>query len=82
MCLLPTIGNIVVIGAMWTNDPDKIRIGQLSVTTPCWLVYNVFTWSISGIITESFNLVSICVYYVRQAVRKKKEKKVLENEEP
>ena len=82
VCLLPTVGNIVVIGAMWTNDPDKIRIGQLSVTTPCWLVYNVFTWSISGIITESFNLVSICVYYVRQAVRKKKEKKVLENEEP
>ncbi len=82
IALLPTVGNIVLIGAMWTNDPDKIRIGQFAVTTPCWLTYNFIAWSISGIITESFNLVSIGIYYIRQAIKKKNEKKVEENAEP
>ena len=74
ICLLPTVGNIVLIGAMWTNDRDKIRIGQFCVTTPSWLIYNIAAMSISGILTESFNLVSIGIYYIRQAVRRRKEK--------
>lgn len=75
ICVLPTIGNIILIGAMWTNDRDKIRIAQFSVTTPTWLIYNFSAMSISGIITESFNLVSITVYYIRQVIQKRKDKK-------
>ena len=72
ICLLPTVGNIILIGAMWTNDRDKIRIGQFAVTTPSWLIYNIAATSISGIITETFNLISIGVYYIRQAVKRRK----------
>ncbi len=81
LTILPTIGNIILIGVMWTNDPDKIRIGQFSVTTPCWLVYNFVAGSIAGILTETFNLVSIGIYYIRQAIAKKKEKSEAENAE-
>ena len=75
ICLLPMIGNMFAMGALWTRKPNVIRIAQFSVTTPCWLIYNISTNSIAGIITEVFNLVSITVYYVRMYVKKRKEKK-------
>ncbi len=81
ICILPTVGNIILIGAMWTNDRDKIRIGQFAVTTPSWLIYNFSAMSISGIITESFNLISIGIYYIRQAIKRRREKNELQPEQ-
>lgn len=77
VCLLPMIGNMIGMGGMWVKKPNVIRISQLTVMSPCWLVYNIFTFSISGIITESFNIVSIGIYYLRQAVAKKKAKETV-----
>lgn len=74
LCILPMVGNLILAGAMFTKNPNAIRLGQLSVTSPCWLIYNFSVFSISGIITESFNIISIAIYYVRQYVKKKKEK--------
>lgn len=72
--LLPMVGNIIGLGAMWVKKPNVIRISQLTFMSPCWLVYNIFTFSISGIITESFNIISIGVYYLRQLIANKKKK--------
>lgn len=73
--LLPTAGNIICMGVYWTSNKDTIRIGQLAVVSPCWLIYNFFTMSVSGIITETFNIVSIIVYYIRMRLEKKNEEK-------
>ena len=75
VCLLPMIGNIIGMGAMWVKKPNVIRVAQLSFMSPCWLIYNIFTFSISGIITESFNIISIGVYYLRQLIAKRRNKK-------
>ena len=76
LCILPMVGNLILAGAMFTNKPNAIRLGQLSVTSPCWLIYNISVFSISGILTESFNIVSIGIYYIRQYLKKKKEKEI------
>ena len=73
--LLPMVGNMVGMGALWSGDPNVIRVEQFSFTSPCWLIYNIFTGSIAGIFTESFNIISIAVYYIRALIRKKKTEK-------
>ena len=65
IALLPTVANFACIGCMWTKNSNTIRITQLAVISPFWITYNVFTLSVAGILTESFNLVSIGIYYLR-----------------
>ena len=65
IALLPVIGNFACIGCMWTKKTDIMRLTQVAVISPLWLIYNIVTFSIAGILTESFNLISIGVYYLR-----------------
>ena len=65
VALLPTVANFACIGCMWTKRTDVIRVTQLAVISPFWLIYGLVTFSIAGILTETFNLVSIGVYYLR-----------------
>ena len=71
IALLPVVGNFACIGCMWTKNSNVIRATQLAVISPFWLTYNVFTLSVAGILTESFNIVSIGVYYIRMAREKR-----------
>lgn len=70
--LLPTVANFACIGCMWTKNSNTIRVTQLAIISPFWIIYNVFTLSVAGILTECFNLVSIGVYYVRVWREKKR----------
>lgn len=72
--LLPTAGNVICMGIYWSGNKNTIRLGQLAVVSPCWLIYNIFTLSISGIFTETFNIISIIVYYIRIKAEKNNEK--------
>jgi hypothetical protein len=65
IALLPTVANFACIGCMWTKNSNTIRVTQLAIISPFWITYNVFTLSVAGILTESFNLVSIGIYYLR-----------------
>ncbi len=71
--LLPVVGNFLCLGGMWTGDANVIRAVQLAAVSPAWLTYNIFLFSIAGILVESFNIVSIIVYYIRAHMAKKKE---------
>ena len=72
VALLPVIANFACIGCMWTKNSDTIRVTQLAVISPFWIIYNITTLSIAGILTECFNLTSIGIYYVRMHREKKK----------
>ena len=72
IALLPTVANFACIGCMWTKNSNTIRVTQLAIISPFWIIYNVFTLSVAGILTECFNLVSIGVYYVRVWREKKR----------
>ena len=75
VALLPVVGNFVCLGAMWSRDENVIRISQLVCVSPCWLIYNVFMLSIAGILMESFNIISIAVYYIRLSLEKRRERR-------
>ena len=51
--------------AMWTRDGKKIRMAQLSVISPLWIINNVYYGSIGGIACEIFNIVSVVVSIIR-----------------
>lgn len=62
LILIAQIGGTVVY---WQNNAKRIRIFQLSVSSPCWLLHNAFIFSIGGIITEVFNIISTTISIVR-----------------
>ena len=56
---------------MWTKRSDEIHLTQPVIISPFWLIYNIVTFSVAGILTESFNHISIGVYYLRMWRQKK-----------
>ncbi len=53
--------------AMWTKNGKTIRISQLAVVSPFWLLYDALipTPSIGGILCEVFNMVSVIISFIR-----------------
>lgn len=50
---------------MWLDRDKIIRYVQFFIVSPGWLIYNIYYFSIGGILTESFNLVSVLIYFIR-----------------
>ena len=52
--------------AMWSKKGKIIRLGQLFVVSPAWLINNIFnSFSIGGIITEAVSILSIIISLIR-----------------
>ena len=51
--------------AMWTRNGKTIRLAQISVVSPIWIVHNVYYFSIGGILCECFNIASVIVSFIR-----------------
>ena len=51
--------------AMWTRDGKKIRIAQIAMISPIWIVNNVYYGSIGGVVCELFNMLSVLVSFLR-----------------
>jgi hypothetical protein len=53
--------------AMWTRDGKKIRLSQMAVVSPFWLLYDLLipVPSIGGILCEIFNMTSVIISFVR-----------------
>ena len=49
----------------WTNNARTIRMANLLVASPCWLVHDYLTNSIGGMLCEGFTIVSILVSLYR-----------------
>ena len=62
LLLLVQIGGTL---SMWSADGAVIRIYQLFVCSPAWLANNIIVFSIGGIITETFSIVSIIISIIR-----------------
>ncbi|MEN8905051.1 MAG: YgjV family protein [Clostridiales bacterium] len=61
---LPTLGAVIGTIGLWIKNPSRIRTLCL-IASPCWLIYNIHSNSIAGILTETFVTVSIIVAIVR-----------------
>jgi hypothetical protein len=77
--LLPVIGMSVMTVAFSRNDAKAIRLVGF-INSPCWLIYNIFNFSLGGILCESFGLVSIVSSVIRiDILGKRKAEEIYEN---
>ena len=65
LSLLVLAAMLIGTAIYWLNNAKLIRISQLALISPLWLIYNVFNLSIGGAITEIFNIISTIVSMIR-----------------
>ena len=63
--LLPCIAVVALTISCWTRNGKKIRIATSCVSSPAWLIYDIYTGSYSGILTEIFLLCSVGISVFR-----------------
>ncbi len=65
LSLLPLIGMLTMTTTMYFDDGKTIRISQLFIASPCWLIYNFASGTIGGTVCEIFIIVSTAVSFIR-----------------
>lgn len=68
--LLPTLGIVATTIATRLENAKLVRRYSF-ISSPLWLIYNAIMGSIGGVITETFNIVSIITAMVRLDFKKK-----------
>lgn len=63
--ILIIISQLVDTAGMWTNNIKIIRRCQLFAISPVWLVHNILVFSIGGIVTETFTIISTLIAMYR-----------------
>ena len=62
--LLPIISMIAMTFAFATDNSKTVRLAGF-ISSPCWLIYNIFNLAIGGILCEIITLVSITSALIR-----------------
>ena len=63
--LLPLAANVACYIGYWSGSSRNIRLSNLFVACPGWLVYDMITGSLGGALNEAVSLVSIIVSLFR-----------------
>ena len=75
---LPVIGMSAATVSFNMKNGTAIRILGITLSSPSWLIYNIFVFSIGGILCEAFSIVSIAIGIVRLDIRRGKNKPLCE----
>ena len=67
--LLPCVGAVISTLAMWSRNGKTIRMTRLTVVAPCWLVYDAYVGSISGVISQILSIGSILISIRRHGMK-------------
>lgn len=65
MSVLPVAANIASTIAGYTDNPRKIRAAAMFVNSPLWMLYNVLSGSLAGILDEIVTEISLIVSIAR-----------------
>ena len=63
--LLSYVASVVSTFVYWTNNARNLRIANLFVCNPCWIIYDIIIGSWGGIASESLTMISIIVSIIR-----------------
>ena len=63
--VLPIAANIATTIAGYSHNPRKIRIAGMFINSPMWLIYNIMSGSLAGILDEVVTEISLIVSVVR-----------------
>jgi uncharacterized protein with PQ loop repeat len=56
---------VIMTVLMWKGNGKHIRIFQFFVSSPGWLIHNIFNFSLGGILCEIFAMLSIIISFIR-----------------
>lgn len=56
----------------WSQKANVIRVIHFFAVSPGWMVYNLLNGSLPGVITETLNMLSVVVYWIRELLEKAK----------
>lgn len=62
--ILPMIAMVIASFALFVRDERKIRLMSLGISPP-WLIYDAFSGSVAGVISEVFTICSIIIALIR-----------------
>ena len=65
LSLLILVAQLVGTLSLWTRKGKCIRMWQLIVVSPIWLINNILCLSLGGIITETVSILSVIVSLIR-----------------
>lgn len=80
LSILLLVAQLACVISMWTADGLKIRLVQLFVASPIWLINNIIVFTIGGIVTEVFAIISVIVSIVRYGFKGLRRKENTERE--
>ena len=61
VALLPLIAQIGGTIGMWLRNGAKLRLWQITISSPFWLINNIVVFSIGGIMCETFVITSVLI---------------------
>lgn len=65
LSILPLIGTLACTYGCWSRNPRTIRLANLILGSPTWLIYDIVLGSISASIMESLTILSILISIIR-----------------
>ncbi len=68
--ILPATAMVLTTISYWLKNETKIRLVTFP-SSPCWLVYNILTGSVAGVLTECVVMSSLIIAIVRYDILKK-----------
>lgn len=63
--MLPFIAMVAGTVAYWTNSAKNIRLANLVLCCPSWILYDIIIGSLGGILNESITMASILISIYR-----------------
>ena len=68
---LPIIGMSAATVSFAMKNATAVRLIGITLSSPPWLVYNVFVGSIGGMLCEAFSILSIAIGILRHDIKRK-----------
>ena len=65
LSILPFLGTAGMTVVGWKGNGKHIRLANLFVCCPAWLIYDIYSHSIPGALCETFSLCSIAISVMR-----------------
>jgi len=63
--ILPCIAMLAITIGSWSGNGRNIRLTVLLVNSPAWIIYDIYTGSVAGIIQEIFCMLSSALAFFR-----------------
>ena len=61
----PAAGAVASVLSSWSRNGKLIRLAKLFITGPGWLIYDIYAWTLAGILAEAFALCSTLISIYR-----------------